>query len=268
MACVGIRGARTQACKPFPPPCPTHACRILQNVTLGGKLGHPPCCDTHYGVLFPAAVQPASWGIRPAAKPQLHCSPAGTGKEDGDRHPKISDNVLIGASSRILGNIRIGRSAQVRHCSAGDDWLLATDGTRGGPLLRCRSSAQSGVGPHGPPGNRPLGPNSTATHCLAFSLQVAAGSTVLREVPPRTLVAGAPAREIGTITGNPALDMDQIQADTQVGRRRVQLQRVECKGLHGRQANKAAGSQVDVTAGPQTRLPRIPPPHLLCCAAD
>ncbi|PRW44585.1 serine O-acetyltransferase [Chlorella sorokiniana] len=81
----------------------------------------------------------------------------GTGKEDGDRHPKISDNVLIGASARILGNIRIGRSAQV-----------------------------------------------------------AAGSTVLREVPPRTLVAGAPAREIGAITGNPALDMDQIQADTQI----------------------------------------------------
>lgn len=37
----------------------------------------------------------------------------GTGKEDGDRHPKISDNVLIGAAATILGNIRIGKGAMV-----------------------------------------------------------------------------------------------------------------------------------------------------------
>jgi serine O-acetyltransferase len=35
----------------------------------------------------------------------------GTGKEDGDRHPKIADGVLIGAGAAVLGNIRIG------HCS-------------------------------------------------------------------------------------------------------------------------------------------------------
>lgn len=73
----------------------------------------------------------------------------GTGKEDGDRHPKISDNVLIGACARVLGNIHVGKGAQI-----------------------------------------------------------AAGSTVLRPVPPHTLVAGSPAREIGTLTGNPASDMD------------------------------------------------------------
>ncbi|KAL4452257.1 hypothetical protein ABPG75_007919 [Micractinium tetrahymenae] len=73
----------------------------------------------------------------------------GTGKEDGDRHPKISDNVLIGACARILGNIR-----------------------------------------------------------------VAAGSTVLRPVPPHTLVAGSPAREIGTLTGNPATSMDHSLVGT------------------------------------------------------
>ena len=38
---------------------------------------------------------------------------AGTGKVHGDRHPKISDNVLIGASASILGNIRVGKGAQV-----------------------------------------------------------------------------------------------------------------------------------------------------------
>ncbi|MEL6375025.1 MAG: serine O-acetyltransferase [Pseudomonadota bacterium] len=32
----------------------------------------------------------------------------GTGKESGDRHPKIGDNVLIGAGANVLGNIKIG----------------------------------------------------------------------------------------------------------------------------------------------------------------
>ncbi len=37
----------------------------------------------------------------------------GTGKQHGDRHPKVSDNVLIGASATILGNINIGKGSQV-----------------------------------------------------------------------------------------------------------------------------------------------------------
>lgn len=35
----------------------------------------------------------------------------GTGKEDGDRHPKIGNGVLIGAGAAVLGNITVG------HCS-------------------------------------------------------------------------------------------------------------------------------------------------------
>ncbi len=37
----------------------------------------------------------------------------GTGKESGDRHPKIDEGVLIGAGSKVLGNIRIGEGAQI-----------------------------------------------------------------------------------------------------------------------------------------------------------
>ncbi|MEW5423852.1 serine O-acetyltransferase [Amorphus sp. 3PC139-8] len=37
----------------------------------------------------------------------------GTGKEDGDRHPKIRHGVLIGANSSILGNIEVGHCARV-----------------------------------------------------------------------------------------------------------------------------------------------------------
>ena len=74
----------------------------------------------------------------------------GTGKQHGDRHPKVSDNVLIGANATILGNIRIGKGAQV-----------------------------------------------------------AAGSLVLKPVPPKTMVAGSPAKEVGLVSGNPAAKMDQ-----------------------------------------------------------
>lgn len=74
----------------------------------------------------------------------------GTGKQHGDRHPKVSDNVLIGASATILGNISIGKGSQV-----------------------------------------------------------AAGSLVLKDVAPKTMVAGSPAKEVGKVQGNPALNMEQ-----------------------------------------------------------
>jgi len=37
----------------------------------------------------------------------------GTGKEIGDRHPKIRRGVLIGAGAKILGNIEVGQCARV-----------------------------------------------------------------------------------------------------------------------------------------------------------
>jgi serine O-acetyltransferase len=76
----------------------------------------------------------------------------GTGKERGDRHPKISRGVLIGAGAKILGNIEVG------HCA-----------------------------------------------------RVASGSVVLQPVPPKTTVAGVPARVVGTAgCAEPARSMDQI----------------------------------------------------------
>ena len=37
----------------------------------------------------------------------------GTGKDHGDRHPKVGNNVLIGAGSTLLGKIRIGDCAKI-----------------------------------------------------------------------------------------------------------------------------------------------------------
>uniref|UniRef100_J3LKZ8 serine O-acetyltransferase n=1 Tax=Oryza brachyantha TaxID=4533 RepID=J3LKZ8_ORYBR len=37
----------------------------------------------------------------------------GTGKESGDRHPKVGDGVLIGAGASVLGNVHIGDRAKI-----------------------------------------------------------------------------------------------------------------------------------------------------------
>ena len=37
----------------------------------------------------------------------------GTGKDTGDRHPKVHEHVLIGAGAKLLGNIVIGKYAKV-----------------------------------------------------------------------------------------------------------------------------------------------------------
>ena len=41
----------------------------------------------------------------------------GTGKECGDRHPKIREGVMIGAGAKVLGNIEVGEGAKIASCS-------------------------------------------------------------------------------------------------------------------------------------------------------
>lgn len=42
-----------------------------------------------------------------------HVTLGGTGKEHGDRHPKIRSGVMIGAGAKILGNIEVGTMSKV-----------------------------------------------------------------------------------------------------------------------------------------------------------
>jgi serine O-acetyltransferase len=37
----------------------------------------------------------------------------GTGKQSGDRHPKVRRGAIIGAGAKILGNIEIGENARI-----------------------------------------------------------------------------------------------------------------------------------------------------------
>jgi len=42
-----------------------------------------------------------------------HVTLGGTGKEIGDRHPKIGNGVLISVGASILGNVKIGEGAKI-----------------------------------------------------------------------------------------------------------------------------------------------------------
>ncbi|HNR30090.1 MAG TPA: serine O-acetyltransferase [Candidatus Hydrogenedentes bacterium] len=41
----------------------------------------------------------------------------GTGKESGDRHPKIGEGVLISSGAKILGNVTVGEGAKIGSCA-------------------------------------------------------------------------------------------------------------------------------------------------------
>lgn len=67
----------------------------------------------------------------------------GTGKETGDRHPKIRQGVLIGAGAKLLGNIEIGEGAKIGAGSVVLDPVPAHCTAAGVPA---RIVARAGVG--------------------------------------------------------------------------------------------------------------------------
>ena len=54
-----------------------------------------------------------SWILRVARPWCAEVTLGGSGKESGDRHPKVGKNVLIGAGAKLLGNIKIGEGAKI-----------------------------------------------------------------------------------------------------------------------------------------------------------
>ncbi|KAG5190775.1 serine acetyltransferase [Tribonema minus] len=57
----------------------------------------------------------------------------GTGKERGDRHPKVADGVQIGVSASVLGNIKVGEGAHVGSCSVVVKEILPYTANKGVP---------------------------------------------------------------------------------------------------------------------------------------
>ncbi len=63
----------------------------------------------------------------------------GTGKEDGDRHPKIRRGAMIGAGAKILGNIEVGSCARVAAGSVVLQPVLAHSTVAGVPARHVRT---------------------------------------------------------------------------------------------------------------------------------
>ncbi len=98
----------------------------------------------------------------------------GTGKELGDRHPKIRRGVLIGAGAKILGNIEIGHCSRV---AAGSVVLQPVPATRPWPASRRASSAA----PVAPSRRAPWiifwsAPRRAAGHCKRWNRRTVAHS--------------------------------------------------------------------------------------------
>lgn len=74
----------------------------------GAKVGHGVMIDhAHSIVIGETAVVGDNVSM-------LHSvTLGGTGKEDGDRHPKIGEGVLIGAAAAVLGNIHVGPNSRI-----------------------------------------------------------------------------------------------------------------------------------------------------------
>lgn len=68
----------------------------------------------------------------------------GSGKERGDRHPKIGDGVMLGAGAAVLGNIRVGECAKVGAGSVVLDDVPAHSTVAGVPA-RVVSQGQGGT---------------------------------------------------------------------------------------------------------------------------
>jgi serine O-acetyltransferase len=116
----------------------------------GAKFGHGIFLDHATGLVVGETAE-----VGDDVSMMHHVTLGGSGKDSGDRHPKVRRGVLISAGATILGNIEVGEHARV-----------------------------------------------------------AAGSVVLKSVPPHATVAGVPAKVVRIQeTDEPSRSMDQTLSD-------------------------------------------------------
>ncbi len=83
---------------------------VLYGVDLhpGAKIGKGIMLDHAHGIVI------GETAVVEDNVSMLHdATLGGTGKERGDRHPKIREGVMIGAGAKILGNVEIGTGASI-----------------------------------------------------------------------------------------------------------------------------------------------------------
>ena len=74
----------------------------------GAKFGHGIFLDHATGLVVGETAE-----VGDDVSMLHHVTLGGSGKQSGDRHPKIRNGVVIGAGAAILGNIEVGQHARV-----------------------------------------------------------------------------------------------------------------------------------------------------------
>lgn len=104
---------------PFIPRFFSQTMRWLTHIEIhpGAKIGRAFFIDHGAGIVIGETAEIGHYVIM-----YHQVTLGGTGKETGKRHPTIGHHVILGAGSKILGNIRIGH-----HCKVGAGAVVLRD---------------------------------------------------------------------------------------------------------------------------------------------
>ena len=95
---------------PFLPRFVSHLCRFFTGIEIhpGAKIGKGTFIDHGMGVVIgETSIIGENCVIYQAV------TLGGTGKEKGQRHPTLGNNVVLGAGAKVLGNIKIGNNVYI-----------------------------------------------------------------------------------------------------------------------------------------------------------
>jgi len=95
---------------PFIPRLISHIARFLTGIEIhpGATIGRAVFIDHGMGVVIGETAI-----VGDSALIYQGVTLGGTGKECGKRHPTLGENVVVGAGSKVLGNIQIGNNVRI-----------------------------------------------------------------------------------------------------------------------------------------------------------
>ncbi|ARV62168.1 serine O-acetyltransferase [Nostocales cyanobacterium HT-58-2] len=95
---------------PFIPRLISHIARFLTGIEIhpGAVIGHGVFIDHGMGVVIGETAIVGDYTLI-----YQGVTLGGTGKECGKRHPTLGENVVVGAGSKVLGNIQIGNNVRI-----------------------------------------------------------------------------------------------------------------------------------------------------------
>ncbi|GAC1463741.1 MAG: serine O-acetyltransferase [Chamaesiphon sp.] len=95
---------------PFIPRLISHTARFLTGIEIhpGAAIGRSVFIDHGMGVVIGETAIVGDYALI-----YQGVTLGGTGKESGKRHPTLGENVVVGAGSKVLGNLQIGNNVRI-----------------------------------------------------------------------------------------------------------------------------------------------------------